>query len=273
MALASGVFVIVFSMGEIVLEKLVHTRIFCMFTIKSCIYSQYMSINKRIKERRLALGLTSHKALADLVGVTWQTVQQWEKDGGTAPNRSRIDAVAAALGVSAEWLRTGTRSGNLGTIEPAGYAGAEFDKNVSPAFGGIKPIPVLSAIQAGAMKEITEPYPVGQGQSTIYVDADYSRWAFGLVIEGDSMLPDFLPGDVVIIEPEWDPRPGEYVAAKNGHDEATFKKYRQRGVDSNGNVVFELIPLNEDYPTLRSDATPLIIVGVMAEHRRKTRRR
>lgn len=272
MAFASGVGQ-VFSMSQIVLEKLVHTRIFCIFTIKSCIYSQRMNINKRIKERRLALGLTSHKALAELVGVTWQTVQQWEKEGGTAPNRSRIDAVAAALGVSAEWLRTGNHLGLPGNVGAAGDPGATFDNNVSPAVGGIKPIPILSAIQAGAMKEITEPYPVGQGQSTIYVDADYSRWAFGLVIEGDSMRPDFLPGDVVIIEPEWDPRPGEYVAAKNGHEEATFKKYRQRGVDSTGNVVFELIPLNEDYPTLRSDVTPLTIVGVMAEHRRKTRRR
>lgn len=232
-----------------------------------------MSINKRIKERRLALGLASHKALAELVGVTWQTVQQWEKEGGTAPNRSRIDAVAAALGVSAEWLRTGNQSDNLRAIGSAGDPGNAFDKNVTPVSGGNKPIPVLSAIQAGAMKEISQPYPVGEGQSTIYVDADYSRWAFGLVIEGDSMQPDFLPGDVVIIEPEWDPRPGDYVVAKNGHEEATFKKYRQRGVDSAGNVVFELIPLNEDYPTLRSDATPLTIVGVMAERRRRTKRR
>lgn len=232
-----------------------------------------MSINKRIKERRLALGLSSHKALAELVGVTWQTVQQWEKEGGTAPNRSRIDAVAAALGVSAEWLRTGSQAGQIGPSGPPGDSGAAFDKNVSLVARGNKPIPVLSAIQAGAMKEIAEPYPIGEGKSTIYVDADYSRWAFGLVIEGDSMLPNFLPGDVVIIEPEWDPRPGDYVAAKNGHEEATFKKYRQRGVDSSGNVIFELIPLNEDYPTLHSDITPLAIVGVMAEHRRRTRRR
>lgn len=227
-----------------------------------------MSINKRIKERRLALGLSSHKALADLVGVTWQTVQQWEKEGGTAPNRNRIEAVAAALGVSAEWLRTG----NTGYLTPEKDLPA-FDVNVTPVAKGVRPIPVISAIQAGAMREITVPYAAGQGYATIYVDSDYSQWAFGLAIEGDSMLPEFRPGDIVIIEPEWEPRPGEYVAAKNGHEEATFKKYRQRGINAAGEVVFELIPLNEDYPTLRSDEIPLIIIGVMAEHRRKTRRR
>jgi SOS-response transcriptional repressor LexA len=149
----------------------------------------------------------------------------------------------------------------------------DFDNNVTPAAAGKRAIPVISAIQAGALKEITEPYGPGDGRSTIYVDDDYSKWAFGLEIEGDSMLPEFRPGDVVIIEPDWEPRPGEYVAAKNGKEEATFKKYRQRGVGSDGNAVFELVPLNEDYPTIRSDVTPLVIIGVMAEHRRKTRGR
>jgi len=31
--------------------------------------------------------------------------------------------------------------------------------------------------------------------------------------------------------------------------------------------------LNENYPTVRSDETSLTIIGVMAEHRRKARRR
>lgn len=62
------------------------------------------TIHQRIKERRLALGLKSHQALATLIGVSWQTVQLWEKEGGTAPNRNRIAAVAAALQVSTSWL-------------------------------------------------------------------------------------------------------------------------------------------------------------------------
>lgn len=147
-----------------------------------------------------------------------------------------------------------------------------FDQNIVPASIGKRAIPVISSIQAGALKEITEPYELGDGYATIYTDDAYSKWAFGLEIEGDSMLPDFRPGDLVIIEPEWEPRPGEYVAAKNGKEEATFKKYRQRGTDGAGNIIFELVPLNEDYPTMRSDVTQLTIIGVMAEHRRKSRR-
>jgi transcriptional regulator with XRE-family HTH domain len=62
------------------------------------------------------MGLNSHKALADLCGVSWQTVQQWEKEGGTAPKRDRIEAVAKALGVTTEWLQTGQ---DLGNPQPA----------------------------------------------------------------------------------------------------------------------------------------------------------
>ena len=65
------------------------------------------TINSRIKQRREALGL-SMQQLADLVRVSaWQTVQQWEKEGGTAPKRSRLEAVASALQTRPEVLLYG----------------------------------------------------------------------------------------------------------------------------------------------------------------------
>lgn len=65
------------------------------------------TINDRIKQRREELGL-SMKDLAKLVGVSaWQTVQQWEKEGGTAPKRSRLQAVADALQTTPEFLTYG----------------------------------------------------------------------------------------------------------------------------------------------------------------------
>lgn len=94
-------------MRQILLENLAYTRKICIETIKSCVHSPDMSIHRRIRERRLALGMASHKALADLVGVSWQTVQLWEKEGGTAPNRNRINKVAEVLDCTPEWLTTG----------------------------------------------------------------------------------------------------------------------------------------------------------------------
>ncbi|MEK6419992.1 MAG: helix-turn-helix transcriptional regulator [Burkholderia gladioli] len=70
-----------------------------------------MTIHKRIKERREALKL-SMEALAERVGVVYQTVQQWEKEvGGTAPKRERLQRVAEALETTAEYLSFGERTG------------------------------------------------------------------------------------------------------------------------------------------------------------------
>lgn len=87
-----------------------------------------MSIHERIKSRRQQLGLSSHQALADLVGVTWQTVQLWEKEGGTAPNRNRIQKVAEVLGVTAGWLQNGDEA-----AAPRLVAGGAEPTEVKPA--------------------------------------------------------------------------------------------------------------------------------------------
>jgi DNA-binding XRE family transcriptional regulator len=72
------------------------------------------TIHTRIKMRREALGL-SMEAMAEALGVAWQTIQQWEREPvpdnpkvlSTAPKRTRIKAVAEYLLVTEEWLRTG----------------------------------------------------------------------------------------------------------------------------------------------------------------------
>ncbi len=75
-----------------------------------------------------------------------------------------------------------------------------------------------------------------------------------------------------MVDPEISPNPGDYVVARNGSEQATFKKYRPRGIDAAGNLIFELVPLNDDYPTLRSDTEALAVIGVVTEHRKKLRR-
>lgn len=66
------------------------------------------TIHTRIRLRREAMGITM-KALADLVGVSWQTVQQWEREeGGTAPKRERLATVAQALQTTPEELLFGS---------------------------------------------------------------------------------------------------------------------------------------------------------------------
>jgi SOS-response transcriptional repressor LexA len=145
----------------------------------------------------------------------------------------------------------------------------KFDKNVSPAQLGQRLIPVISYVQAGMMTEVVDPFSLGMGFETIQPTVACSEFSFGLTIEGDSMEPRFHEGDVVIIDPLREPRPGNFVVAKNGKEEATFKKYRPRATDERGNIVFELVPLNDDYPTLHSERDHLQVIGVCVELRQK----
>lgn len=145
--------------------------------------------------------------------------------------------------------------------------------NVAPAPMGGRRVPVITSIQAGMWAEIVDSFQPGDAGDWLLTDIDLSDSAFALDIRGNSMEPEFKDGDRVIIDPEIAPQPGDFVAAKNGEQEATFKKYRPRGMDAHGNIIFELVPLNDDYPTLRSDVQPIRIVGTMVEHRKYRRAR
>lgn len=205
---------------------------------------------------------TSISQLAAGMGVSYQAVKRVLDGLSKAFSAANNTKAAAFLRISPDWLATGQ-----GDMEAA------FDGNTRPAPMGMRSYPVISCVQAGALREITVPYAAGDGFDVEFGDDEASRWAFFLEIDGDSMLPDFRPGDRVLIDPEVSPRPGDFVAARNTKQEATFKKYRVRGISESGQEVFELVPLNDNYPVMRSDEHHLVVIGTMLEHRRKFRRK
>ncbi|MDM5094419.1 MULTISPECIES: LexA family protein [Aeromonas] len=222
-----------------------------------------MKINERIKQTRKRLGY-SQEILGSRVGVSRVSISQWER-GENTPNGRYLNDLAAALGVTVDWLLTGEGEGAV-TSAPEVIPGYH---NVEPAVipQGNR-IPILSYVQAGNWREICEQATTFDG-NVEYVTAsvDIGPCGFGLWIRGHSMTPMFNEGDLVIIDPDEQPRPGDYVVAKNGSEEATFKKYRPRGIDESGQEVFELVPLNDDFPTMHSDRQHIEIIGVMVEHR------
>lgn len=133
----------------------------------------------------------------------------------------------------------------------------------------IREVPVISSVQAGLWREAVDAYAPGAGHDYIVVQSQLGDHAFALKVRGDSMEPEFKEGDTIIIDPDITPSPGDYVVARNGDQEATFKKFRPRGVNDHGQAVIELVPLNEDYPVLRSDHAPIEIIGTLVEHRRQ----
>jgi SOS-response transcriptional repressor LexA len=157
----------------------------------------------------------------------------------------------------------------LSDISPTLAAEASsLSANAEPASLQLRRIPLISFVQAGTWMEATDSYEPGAGSEWIATGKPVSSSAFALRIKGDSMHPDFRDGDVVIVDPVKQPTPGCFVVAKNGSNDATFKKYRPRGRNEQGREAFELVPLNPDYPSMHSDREQISIIGVAVEHHR-----
>ena len=146
-------------------------------------------------------------------------------------------------------------------------------QNMELAPPDIHRIPVITYVQAGVWTETSEIRECDGNMAYVTTDLDLGQRAFAIVIRGNSMEPEFTEGDLVLIDPDEPLHPGDFVVAKNGEEEATFKKYRPRGYKEDGSELFELKPLNDDYPTISSDREPIRIIGTMVEHRRRRKRR
>lgn len=200
-------------------------------------------------------------ALSREIGISYQAVKKVVDGVSTSFSAINNAKAAQVLKLNPDWLATGMGSMNFS------------DVNVAVAQIGARRIPLIDYVQAGVWTAVANIFQPGDAEDWLLTDLDLSGKAFALQIKGDSMRPDFSPGDRVIIDPDVQPQAGDLVVAKNGEEEATFKKYRIRGTDTAGNAVFELVPLNADFETLRSDEQPIRIVGVMVEHRKYRRKR
>ncbi|MDI1238991.1 MAG: S24 family peptidase [Polaromonas sp.] len=205
-----------------------------------------MSVHTLIREGRKRLGM-SEQQFADAAGVSRGAVQQWERPGGTAPKRSNQRRVAELLGVSVAELISG-------------------GSNVSPGFDVRAEVPLISEVQAGNYTVIDNFNP-GDGLEMVPVTVAIKRHTFALRVQGDSMvgtnLDSFPEGSLLIVEPEMQAVPGDYVIALNSDNETTFKQLIR-----DGGELF-LKPLNVRYPIRPLGSAE--IIGVVREFTKKFR--
>ncbi|MDD0822974.1 S24 family peptidase [Mannheimia sp. AT1] len=214
------------------------------------------TLGDRIRSRRKELKLTQKDLATALKGVSHVAVSQWESST-TKPNSENILDLSTVLQCDISWLLRGNG-----------------ESNVVPASIGMIKIPLISYIQAGQWTGIDDFRESCGDYEYILTDLEVSEDAFALEIKGDSMEPDFIEGDRVIIDPDVQPHAGEFVAAINGDYEATFKKYRPlEDLDEYGRQHFELIALNPDYHKLSTLKQEIRIIGTMVEHRIYRRKR
>jgi SOS-response transcriptional repressor LexA len=141
-----------------------------------------------------------------------------------------------------------------------GASGAAWD-------AGFRPVPVIDFSHAGHIADHPGVTANAEYAEVLAADANIGSDAFALVIEDNSMAPEFSPGDKVLVDPGVSPVRGDFVVVSLRRGTAAiFRKHRAVGIDP----VEELVPLNDDWPVTRRASSGKII-GTMVEHRRYRR--
>jgi SOS-response transcriptional repressor LexA len=193
-----------------------------------------------IREGRLRLGMTEQQ-FAAAAGVSRGAVQQWERPGGTAPKRSNQPVVARLLGVSVAELVSGGSNVAVGSDLRAR-------------------VPLVSEVEAGNYTVIDNFKP-GPRLETVPVTVPVQRHTYALRVRGDSMVSEtadsFPDGSIIIVEPELEALPGDYVIVLNRDNETTFKQLVRVGGD------LLLKSLNPRYPIRPLGSAT--VIGVVRE--------
>jgi SOS-response transcriptional repressor LexA len=127
---------------------------------------------------------------------------------------------------------------------------------LSPLTRTINKVPLISWVQAGAFHEAIEDMA---NVEYIVTDAKVKPSTYALRVAGDSMMPLFTPGMILIVDPDMVAATGDYVIAKNGDNEATFKQFIKDGADR------YLKPLNPAYPLKLVGDIDIIGVVIQAQ--------
>lgn len=206
-----------------------------------------LALKDRLHSKRQALGL-SQQQLADKAGVSQVTIQHLES--GRNSSSKKLLEIAKALGVTAEWLASGTEShGRASNVAPAHNPEMTYR------------YPVISWVAAGAWAEAFEPFPPGFSDRYEMSEYEAKGPAFWLEVKGDSMTSpvgqSIVEGTLILVDTEADAQHGKLVIAKLADsNEATFKKL----VEDGGRRFLK--PLNPAYPT-EMCAGDCRIVGVV----------
>lgn len=198
----------------------------------------------RLKEARRAKGMTQ-KEVAEIIGVTQNGLSNWET------GRNRVDLVtlqrlADIYGVTTDYL-----------------LGKDEQPNAT-----VLRVPVFRKVPAGIPLEAIED--VVDWEELPQSMAKGGKEYFALRVSGDSMWPEYLDGDVVIVRRAQICTSGDVcVVYVNGYD-ATLKEVK---LDEAAGTL-TIVPRNPSYPPRtftrqEIQELPVTIAGVVVELRRK----
>ncbi|WP_274427209.1 S24 family peptidase [Chelativorans sp. YIM 93263] len=105
-------------------------------------------------------------------------------------------------------------------------------------------VPLIGFAQAGAGGFFTDAgFPVGQGWEEIELPGQVRDGAYALQVQGDSMLPLYRDGDVLVVDPAAKVRRGDRVVVRTMDGEVMAKVLERQTTRK-----IELLSLNPEHP-------------------------
>lgn len=221
-----------------------------------------MSLAENIRYLRKKQGW-SQDYLAEKLGYkSYTTIQKWES-GVSEPPLKKAHEIANLFQVDVDDLSTRNLSKEESCVSP------DFNLQLMPerTGQGFIRIPVLGSIPAGTPIEAIQDIIDWEDISSESVGTGQEY--FALKVSGDSMYPEYLTGDTVIVRRQTTCISGDdCVVYVNGYD-ATLKTVK---LNPDGSLT--LRPINPSYPprtysTEEVQNLPVSIAGVVVEIRRK----
>lgn len=172
--------------------------------------------------------------LAAACGIKPPSVSDWLNGRSINIEGKNLLAASKLLNVRPEWLSKGT-----GQMRPSKKELSNV--GAAPALRG--KVPLISWVAAGDWCEAHDPYSPGEAEMWLQVSENYGLRSYGLRVRGESMLPRFREGEIIIVDPDAQADSGNYVIArKDGSKEVTFKQLVIEG------AAVYLKPLNPQWP-------------------------
>lgn len=209
------------------------------------------AIGNRITKARKALGITI-KELSDRTKILSPArISNWEQ-GTRSPGPVEALLLAKNLGVAASYILCLTDSVEGDLTHVSGHTH--------------RYIPVLAMTDALHVRELvsdvtTKKMTVVDG----FNKSQHSECLFAITVEDNSMQPDFNVGDLVVVDAEVSPKPGDYVLVYlQLKGCCILRKYGEAD-----GCLFQLLASNELWATVSVKRLEEVkMIGVVVEHRR-----
>lgn len=171
-----------------------------------------MNVGQYLKSKREEKGLSA-RTVAKKAGISDVHVSYIEHNR-RKPTFDVLMKVIKALGIDAKDF-----------LSEMGYATRGNSKKIE----GGQVVPVISWVSAGSWKTTHNPYEPGDAEEWVESEVKGAD-VFALRVKGDSMEPEFTEGEILVVNPHIEAKPGDYVIVENDDsEEATFKQLKKYG--------------------------------------------